>query len=45
MPCTALIVQTMTEILIDELQNHLYLKTYYSDSRWSAHTPGQRQRE
>lgn len=35
----------MTDILIDELQNHLYLKTFYSDSRWRAYMPGQRDRE
>lgn len=35
----------MTDILIDELQNHLYLKTFYSESRWRPYTPGQRDRE
>lgn len=33
--------QTLTDILIEELQNHLYLKTYYSDTRWQPYTPGQ----
>lgn len=34
-------VQTLTDILIDELHSHIYLKTYYSDSRWQAYIPGQ----
>ncbi|WWC59934.1 uncharacterized protein I303_102497 [Kwoniella dejecticola CBS 10117] len=32
---------TLTEILVEELHNHVYLKTYYSDSRWKAYVPGQ----
>lgn len=32
----------MTDILVDELHNHLYLKTFYSESRWRAYIPGQR---
>lgn len=31
---------TITEILIEELHNHIYLKTFYSDSRWRPYTPG-----
>jgi exocyst complex component 4 len=26
---------------VEELHTHLYLKTYYSDSRWQAYIPGQ----
>lgn len=29
------------EILVDELSNHLYLKTAYSESRWVVYQPGQ----
>jgi len=36
--------QTLTDILVEELQNHLYLKTYYSDSRWRAWVPYQQAR-
>nr|ODN98653.1 exocyst complex component 4 [Cryptococcus depauperatus CBS 7855] len=32
---------TLTEILVEELQNHIYLKNLYSDSRWRPYTPGQ----
>ncbi|KAL7419839.1 exocyst subunit [Cryptotrichosporon argae] len=32
---------TLTDILVEELHNHLYLKTFYSDSHWRAFTPGQ----
>ncbi|ORY27686.1 Sec8 exocyst complex component-specific domain-domain-containing protein [Naematelia encephala] len=32
---------TLYEILVEELHNHLYLKTIYSDSRWRSHAPGQ----
>ncbi|KIR32052.1 exocyst complex component 4 [Cryptococcus deuterogattii MMRL2647] len=31
---------TIAEILIEELHNHIYLKTFYSDSRWKPYTPG-----
>ncbi|OXG39555.1 exocyst complex component 4 [Cryptococcus neoformans Th84] len=31
---------TITEILIEELHNHIYLKTFYSDPRWRPYTPG-----
>lgn len=29
------------EILVEELSNHLYLKTAYSESRWTVYQPGQ----
>ncbi|MBW0461217.1 hypothetical protein O181_000932 [Austropuccinia psidii MF-1] len=29
------------EILIEELQNHLYLKTHFCDNKWSAYHKGQ----
>ncbi|WVQ83526.1 hypothetical protein IAT38_005667 [Cryptococcus sp. DSM 104549] len=32
---------TLTDILVEELHNHIYLKTFYSDSRWKPYTPGQ----
>ncbi|WWC87558.1 uncharacterized protein L201_002448 [Kwoniella dendrophila CBS 6074] len=32
---------TLTEILVEELHNHIYLKTFYSDSRWKTYVPGQ----
>ncbi|PWZ02329.1 hypothetical protein BCV70DRAFT_157446 [Testicularia cyperi] len=31
----------MLEILIEELHNHLYLKSYFCDSRWKTYSPGQ----
>ncbi|KAI5455480.1 exocyst subunit, variant 2 [Naganishia albida] len=31
----------LMEILVDELSNHLYLKTAYSESRWVVYQPGQ----
>ncbi|KZV93778.1 hypothetical protein EXIGLDRAFT_612626 [Exidia glandulosa HHB12029] len=31
----------LREILIDELHSHLYLKTFWCDSRWAAYTPDQ----
>jgi len=37
--------QTLTEILVEELHSHLYLKTFNSDTRWHAYTPGQTSRE
>ncbi|UZJ53559.1 hypothetical protein CBS101457_002879 [Exobasidium rhododendri] len=33
--------QAMFDILIEELHNHLYLKSFYCDARWKAYTPGQ----
>lgn len=32
---------SLLEILIEELQNHLYLKSYWCDVRWRAYVPGQ----
>ncbi|WVF66723.1 hypothetical protein IAT40_001465 [Kwoniella sp. CBS 6097] len=32
---------TLTDILVEELHSHLYLKTFYSDSRWKSYVPGQ----
>ncbi|KAF9365772.1 hypothetical protein BGX34_008376 [Mortierella sp. NVP85] len=34
-------LETMAETLMEELHNHLYLKSPYCDSRWSAYTTGQ----
>lgn len=31
----------LREILTDELQSHLYLKSFWCDARWSAYTPNQ----
>ncbi|KAF9229101.1 hypothetical protein BS17DRAFT_771020 [Gyrodon lividus] len=31
----------LREILIDELHNHLYLKSFWCETRWAAYTPGQ----
>ncbi|TFK36881.1 Sec8 exocyst complex component-specific domain-containing protein [Crucibulum laeve] len=31
----------LRDILVDELQSHLYLKSFWCESRWSAYTPGQ----
>ncbi len=35
--------QAMLEILIEELHNHLYLKSYFCDARWKAYDAGQEQ--
>ncbi|KAH9486575.1 putative exocyst complex component sec8 [Psilocybe cubensis] len=32
----------LREILIEELQNHLYLKSFWCESRWAAYVPNQR---
>ncbi|GAA5800243.1 hypothetical protein HPULCUR_005668 [Helicostylum pulchrum] len=32
---------TLYDLLIEELHNHLYLKNSYCDNRWSAYTPRQ----
>ncbi|SJL05584.1 uncharacterized protein ARMOST_08941 [Armillaria ostoyae] len=32
----------LREILTDELHSHLYLKSFWCDSRWAAYTPNQR---
>ncbi|KAF8951793.1 hypothetical protein BGZ46_003796 [Entomortierella lignicola] len=34
-------LEAMAEILMEELHNHLYLKSPYCDSRWTAYTTGQ----
>ena len=34
----------LREILIEELNSHLYLKTFWCDSRWVAYVPGQQTR-
>ncbi|KAF9577867.1 hypothetical protein BGW38_006655, partial [Lunasporangiospora selenospora] len=34
-------IETMSETLLEELHNHLYLKSPYCDSRWFAYTTGQ----
>ena len=33
--------QAMLEILIEELHNHLYLKSYFCDARWKSYNAGQ----
>jgi exocyst complex component 4 len=33
--------QALREILIDELQSHLYLKSFWCESRWAAYSPNQ----
>jgi len=33
--------QALRDILIDELQSHLYLKSFWCDTRWSAYVPNQ----
>lgn len=32
---------SLLDILIDELQSHLYLKSYWCDARWQSYMPGQ----
>lgn len=32
----------LREILVDELHNHLYLKSFFCETRWAAYTPNQR---
>lgn len=32
---------TLTDILVEELHNHLYLKSFYTQNRWSAWQPNQ----
>jgi exocyst complex component 4 len=36
------LLQALWEILIDELQSHLYLKSFWCDSRWAPYTPNQK---
>ena len=31
----------LRDILADELQSHLYLKSFWCDSRWASYVPGQ----
>ncbi|KAG6885406.1 hypothetical protein C0993_002139 [Termitomyces sp. T159_Od127] len=31
----------LRDVLVDELQNHLYLKSFWCDTRWAAYTPNQ----
>lgn len=33
--------QAMLEILVEELHNHLYLKSYFCDARWKVYSAGQ----
>ncbi|KAG6821359.1 hypothetical protein H0H93_014156 [Arthromyces matolae] len=32
---------SLRDILVDEMQNHLYLKSFWCDARWAAYTPNQ----
>lgn len=34
--------QAMFDILIEELHNHLYLKSFFCDTRWKSYSPGQK---
>jgi len=34
-------IQALRDILIDELHNHLYLKSFWCENRWTAYTVGQ----
>jgi exocyst complex component 4 len=34
-------LQALREILIDELQSHLYLKSFWCESRWATYSPNQ----
>lgn len=34
-------LDTLADILIEELQNHLYLKSFYTRTRWTAYQAGQ----
>jgi len=40
-PLMALIAQALREILVDELHAHLYLKSFWCESRWAIYTPNQ----
>lgn len=35
------ILQSLCEILIDELHSHLYLRSFWCDSRWAVYVPNQ----
>jgi hypothetical protein len=37
--------QALRDILIDELHNHLYLKSFWCENRWAAYTIGQQSSE
>ena len=37
--------QALRDILIDELHNHLYLKSFWCENRWAAYTVGQQSSE
>lgn len=34
--------QSLADILVEELHNHLYLKSLYCNDRWKAHSSGQK---
>ena len=34
-------MQSLRDILIEELHSHLYLKAFWCDRRWTAYTPNQ----
>jgi exocyst complex component 4 len=36
---------TLTDILVEELHNQIYLKTFNNETRWRAYVPGQHDRE
>jgi hypothetical protein len=38
-------VQALRDILIDELHNHLYLKSFWCENRWVAYVVGQQSSE
>jgi exocyst complex component 4 len=38
-------VQALRDILIDELHNHLYLKSFWCENRWVAYIVGQQSSE
>lgn len=37
--------QALRDILIDELHNHLYLKSFWCENRWVAYVVGQQSSE
>ncbi len=38
-------IQALRDILIDELHNHLYLKSFWCENRWAAYAVGQQSSE
>lgn len=32
---------SLTDVLVEELHNHIYLKTFNSETRWRSYVPGQ----